>query len=586
MSTYEYITDTNHAETLAAALDAFCEALTRRWRDEVCRAIVIGDPSVPRWIRREAAIAQPNSMISAIQRILPDVGRGEELRWDCWSAEARAHLEFGGACTYLWWVNHGQEGDLSAVTCLGHTDGGQDGYGRSVPERIECGMGIILEQVADWAYAEREHVFSQLPLFDRHDMVVLDAACDSFVSLGRELTQGAADGSGGQGTGSFDGAGAREIKFVAESIARPNVGDGWLAEWTGLAAEAFTSGFAASVVPTVINQSRIVEVLASLYAARATIVEKGRRDALYWISSATVSLDETETVHVDRTNFWVAVEGIGMATGLVFAATGAGVVVGAGIALAGFVGQYLDPGSTTEVYADNMVEIVGRLNDEIGKLNREIATLEIGYLSDVGNLRESIHGVHSFNLELYDLTQNDAEGDHGEPGRDDTIFTAEIEFVLGLSEDCYTAGELYAQLLPIIAETRQADRHLADLDGRPTPADLQLIEVRDQLEEYLKTTCGRYLLAGDQVRGAAEAYVRVDTSQRDQFHSLMAGWDEHEIGEFRPDFDPEDYAEATDRPWTWAPERDYPGPGGISPPGAGAGDDYATDADEYGGAGR
>jgi hypothetical protein len=591
MSKYQYITGTNHAETLSAALDAFCRALTRRWREEVCNAIVVGDPSFPRWIRREASPASTNSMVSAIRTIFPNVGRGGELRWDCWSAEARSHLELGSACAYIWWVDHGQEGELSAASCLGYTDGRQDAHGGSVPDQIECGMGLILEQVADWAYAEREHVFSQLPLFDRHDVSALEAAHDALIRLGAELGLEAADGSDESLGGSFDDMHEREITTVAASIfSREGVDNDWLAGWTGLAARQFKSGFAASVIPTVNNQSKIVGVLANLYAARAAIIEKGRRDALYWIASATVSLDQTEVVTTDRDNFWVAVEGIGMATAVVFAPSVVGSAVGAGIALVGFMGQYLDPGSTTEVYANDMVEVVDRLDDEINNLNVALGGLEIGYSSDVDRLRETIHGIHSYNLELYDLTENPAEGDHdepigdpdedndGDPGWDDTSFTADIAAVLEFGDSCYTAGELYASLLPIIADTRRADQHLADKDGRPTLADRRLVEVRDRLEEYLKTSCGRCLVAGDELRAAAEAYVHVDTTQRDQFNRIMAGWEAPDLGELASDFDPQEYAEATDRPWTWAPDQEFPGQG-SSEPAAGVDTDYGTRSD-------
>jgi hypothetical protein len=514
----------------------------------------------------------------------PDSAQGSV--WDFTSLAARAHIDFDDGypevaqrfvgCHYLAWVRNGQPGSLSSVTCDGWT--GDASRALPVPSHIPCGMGSILEQVEDWAWAEREHVFQQVPLFDTHDLGAIEEAHNTFISLGQEL--GLVPGNRLDENAEFSAVTDREIGAEVDQIANYNIGSqDWWAGWTGLAAERAGSGFFASVAPSLNNQSRILAALAHLYSARASIIETGRRNSITHIVEATKALYQTEMVPGGDPTIWVWVEGAGMFISIVGAWSGAGSAIGAAVSLVGFLGQ-IAAESETRAYSHDMMEVVAQLNERIADLNLDIDVREVGYASAVRHLREGIHGVHSYNLELYDLTQNNPEGDHHEiPDLDATTFTVDIGEVLRLAEYCYTLGERHAALLPTIADTRLADQHLADQDGRQMPADRDLLEVRDMLEDFLETTSGRYLVAAKQMEDAAVAYVEVDTSQKDNFDRIMAGWSGREVGEFQPDFDPEEYAVGTDRPWGWAPVQEIPGERSTRP-GAYDGEDYVTGPSE------
>jgi hypothetical protein len=224
-----------------------------------------------------------------------------------------------------------------------------------------------------------------------------------------------------------------------------------------------------------------------------------------------------------------------------------------------------------------MLALVGRLNDEIVNLNLDLGRQEIGYSADASGLQELIHGIHSYNLELYDLTQNDPDGD---VTCRDTAFDADIGTILEVAKRCYELAEKYAGLLPALADAATADPHLADQDGRQTLADRKVLEVRDLLNGLLQTTAGRYLVAGKQVQDAAEGYVETDSANEEDiqtFNRTIADWEEDGVGPPDVDFDPEEYAAETDRPAGWAPLQED---GTAGPePGEGDGGDYKVEDD-------
>jgi hypothetical protein len=93
-----------------------------------------------------------------------------------------------------------------------------------------------------------------------------------------------------------------------------------------------------------------------------------------------------------------------------------------------------------------------------------------------------------------------------------------------------------------------ADKHLSDKDGAQTDADTALLDLRDQLKGFLETTCGRYLLAGDQIKESAEAYAQSDGDNTASFERTIEDLEPRKDYEFEP----KDYAKDTDR-------GDYPG---------------------------
>lgn len=557
-----YITGTEHAATLSKAMNDFQEALTHRWREVVTEKIMHTEHDYPTRIRRDGS---PR----------------EQPIWEYWSAGAVHHLKgAGGGCSYVDWVEGGQEGELSAVVCEGRTGAdeevevlGPSGQMETVPPNIECGMGDVLTLVENWAWGEREHAYYELPLFDMHDLGALEEAHNGLLSIGQQLGLEPAAGSAADTGVPFTPMSERELVGKVQDVSGERAqGQDWWAGWTGLAASRAKSGFFASVAPSLNNQSGIVGSLANLYSARAAIVEKGRNDALYWIQWATKSLKEKQTITTNLVPGWKAIQGVGNAISITGGWSGAGAVVGASVTLFGFIGENLIPSFKSEGYKHDLVEIVEQLNTKIGELKSEVNNLELEYSNEVAELSDTIFGIHSYNLELYDLTRNNPHGDDDE-SKDG--YTADIESILKIGQACYEAGDLYDELLPAIAQTTKADAHLADMDGRPTEGDKALIEVRNMFEEFLKTTCGRYIVAGDQVKAAAEDYARVETDQKAAYDRIMADWEAADVGHHDGDFNATEEAGATDRSGT-GQDGGHPSQGGDTP-GAGDGEDYETD---------
>lgn len=122
-----------------------------------------------------------------------------------------------------------------------------------------------------------------------------------------------------------------------------------------------------------------------------------------------------------------------------------------------------------------------------------------------------------------------------------------MDAIVNIAKNSYIAGEDYEQLLPIIPSVSAADRHLADKDGRATRADQMLIEVRELLHGFLKTTSGRYLMAGDMVKDAAEVYADTDDARRGHFNNIMDDWEDAGVGDVDVEFNYGEYAEETER---------------------------------------
>ncbi|MBC6449232.1 hypothetical protein [Actinokineospora xionganensis] len=562
MSGLGYIQGTGHAANLSTAMNDFHEALTYRWREEITQKIMAAEHDYPTRVARSGSpMAAP--------------------LWNYSSASAACHLRgVNAGCSYVDWVEGGQEGDLRSVTCEGKTGAdeggvdlvGPDGQPETVPPNIQCGMGSILEAVENWAWGEREHTYYELPLFDMHDVGALEIAHDHFLTIGAQLGLEAGAGSSAD-TGSFRSMSERELVGKVQDVSgERGQGQDWWTGWTGLAASRAKAGFFDSCAPTINNQSGIAGSLANLYAARGAIIEKGRNDALYWIQWATKSLKEKQTISTNLVYGWKTVQGIGTAITISGGWSGVGAAVGAAVILTGFIGENLIPNVTSEGHKHGLVEVVETLNTKINELNSAVNGLELEYSNEVAELQDTIFGIHSFNLELYDLTQNSADGDHEGSGDG---YTANVEDILKIGQACYEAGDLYAGLLSTIAATSSADNHLADKDGAATSGDTALLAVRTMFEGFLRTAAARYEVAGDQTKAAAEAYAKVETDQQAAYDRITDDWTAAGVGVDDPDFDENAEAGATDR----GPDKPFgghPSQGGGNAPGTGDGEDYET----------
>lgn len=547
---------TSHGEVLSAAANKFHEALTLRWREVTCEAIVNAHD-------RTGGHDFPTVLNAPVDSYV-GFQRGQSM-WDYRHYLARVHLANGGAmCAYVNWVQGGQGNDLSTVRCDGITgarEGGEEGTdfrtgeAHIVPPHIECGVGSILRQVEDWAWAEHNHVFQSLPLFDHHDLDALETAHDALIRLGALLGlendgQSAAGLSGAFSTDSAD----RDIPSrVLEVSTEMNDEDGadrekdlqrdWWTAWTGLKSSRFQTGFFSHVAPTLNNQSGIVGVLANLFAYRAMTIDKARNDGLYWLEWATGSLGRTEVEFIDRTEGWRKVQRIGATTGMATAWIPVAGKIGVAVTLIGWLGEQLDQGTHREDWAQGLGEVVSRLNTKIKDLNAEIAEQEQEYAEAVTTLQATIGGLDSNDLELYDFSGNSADGEQDRG----TGFEVNVLTVFRLAAACFDLGERYAELFPVLAETAAGDSHLADKDGIQIAADAGVLEVRDLLDQFLRTSAGRYLIAGDQVVDAAKAYSESEEALSEVFRRTLNDFEREGMGEVDVDFDRDEYAEATDR---------------------------------------
>jgi hypothetical protein len=500
---WTYLDVRDYSAGVTAALNAFWEALTHRWRVEAAKAI-----------RLASDIPQPG--------ILECSARPDPVRWDYRQPEARGHLN-GDYCTYLAWVDAGQPGELSGVTCSGARG--------PLSSDIGCGVGGILAQVEDWAWAERMTIVGKLPQLEGHDLSILEDAYQAFVRIGGTL--GLEDSLRGQGGDDLPAMAGRPLVQDIEWMAGEDSEKTWFAGWTGLAASNAKDGFIASTKRTLRNQSILLGWLANLYSDRAAIIEAGRNNTLELLKGAAKALNEKQTITTDLTKTWTVVNGaatvIGTAAIFPVAAPVAGPLA-AIIGLAGFLGQNLAPSSSHKDYGHGLSEAVLALGSEISKLNGKLDDYETGYSLAASTLRNELAGVHSYNLELYDITRNDSQGNATNGG-----YTANVDFILDVAQRCYEASEGYSEVLRQFAATAVADLHLAGRHMTKNDGDRILVDVRDTLESFLQKTTARYLLAGDQIKAAAEQYARTDAEQAAAFRDKMdgvGGWKDEGIGRY------------------------------------------------------
>jgi hypothetical protein len=497
----DYLSTVEFGSRLESTLNAFHRALTRRWREQAAEAIMHNRP-LP-------MMPQPSGDYQ--QRHL-----GPEWfapAWSYSSLEARAHVD-PGACQFLAWVHGGQQRPLEHVRCDGITEpvwiSPETGQYVPVGPTIDCGVGRVLRQVEDWAWAERTSVRSRLPALDHHDLSALHAAFDDLATIADRLD---VDRGGRDVLDGGQPARAGDLPEVVTGIfGSIGAGKGWRIDWTGLAAERAAS-FLDSTRPTMSNQCQIAKAMAKLCSDRGAIIEKGRRDTLAWLNWAVTCLDQTEEV-TNGSAGWVAVQAIGQGVAAAGAANPKVAAAGGIIALIGFLGDNLTPDTREVAHLNQVAEVLAGLHQGIDQLHTELDSHEREYWRAVTKLRDWIHGAQSYNLELYDLTRNNPTGS----GQG---FSVDVDDVLWLATRCHRMGSGYEELRPILARTSDAERHLAGPGGGPTSADSTLLEIRDLFESFLRTTAARYHIAADQLESAARAYAATDADVQQRLDEVL-----------------------------------------------------------------
>ncbi|NUQ88682.1 MAG: hypothetical protein HOQ43_09500, partial [Glycomyces artemisiae] len=437
------------------------------------------------------------------------------------------HIVYG-SCAELGWATGPQEGAVPA--CPGRTSSAEGGRGPTsvydrdgnqvtVPDAIECGAGTLMQSVEYWAYAEGTLVLDRLPKFDKHDQELIEKAQRALVTIGGELGLTAANGSDTRFTPSSAADLTERVKvLIGEAGRDPN----WYIEWTGLAAENFKLGFFASVAPTLTNQCQIAAHLHNLYAARGTIIQETRAGSLTIIEDAAAALDETHVVTTNLDPVWQTFQGLGTALSISGGWNPVSGAVGASVQLIGIIGAAFAPESRRTEYAHELEAVMAKIWEHLDRQADDLAERESDYLRGIHSLRDEVFDIHSFNLELYDLTENSAtgSGDHGG-------FKVDIGTVLTLADTCFDCAQIYEQsLLPQFPAITAAEGSLTAEDGIDSEADIKVKEFLEEFFGYVQTACGRFYLAGEQLKAAAEAYAALDAETQAEFDRTMQDWDE------------------------------------------------------------
>jgi hypothetical protein len=520
-------------------MNTFHKALTKRWRIEAIREVCDQAPVT-------TFLARSTGPFGA-----PDLNHLREIQ----------NVYHMGHCAFRNWADKGT-GDLPSE-CEGKTgfegtempveDPQNPGSLVQVPPTITCPIKDLMPLVEDWAWAERDSIWAYLPKFDAHEQVKLKGAYDALEKLSQTfLLNGWQDVDMSQGD-HHGLSGAEDLPGIVTKLWNKDADSrDWWVGWSGLAADRVRGNFLTSTGPTLINHYLIATALANLVSNRAAIVEHGRNNALYWIEQATAALDEVgERVVTDSTNLvpgWKVISGLGMTISLFGVGSGpaapAIAATGGVFQLVGFLGENLIPEIKTWDFAQEVKAIVTDLSDRITSLNENLTTEEADYASSVTNTRSGLNEAGSFDLELYDLTENSATGTGGSGEGYEVV----VSDVLTLAQYCESAAVAYEGTLAQFSDVLTADGHLADKDGSPTAADSDVVAMFNEFYEYVKTTSARYYLAHEQIKAAAESYAETDDGAKAVLERTMGDWEINGTGTAQPGFDTTAEAGDTDRP--------------------------------------
>lgn len=336
--------------------------------------------------------------------------------WDHRRPEVLAHVLWGD-CPYLAWYTGGREGDLGSLSCAGkiRDPGEQDkdtvfwpqgdpaGTQVEVPESIDCGIGPLLAAGAEWAYQDRKYIFDTLPMFAGQKLSVLQSARDTLVEMSADFGA-VADGEGDPALQTT----LRLADDVDAIFVRRDEETDWRTDWTGTAADRAAEGFFASTKPTLINHALMANGLSALVNERATIVNTYRNNTIGLIMAATDALGaETETV-TDLTGVWSEMKGLNELIGLVPGAD----PVSDTITVVAWLGERFLKELKDVSFSYGPGEVAIDLYDQVVTMKGTLTTAEENYVTDVAAFRTAVNEVPSTFLELYDLTENSATGQH------------------------------------------------------------------------------------------------------------------------------------------------------------------------------
>ncbi|WP_181777155.1 hypothetical protein [Amycolatopsis pittospori] len=498
MAGNKYLTNAEYKKMLEDSLNDFHKALTKRWMEDAVDAMTHLSPTVP--------------------------CSTEPWAWQ-WPAESYGHLSGNDEiCGYLTWVMDGLQGNFRDVHC--------QGWNPQTQKYVECHVERNLAQIERLAWNRRQEVAKFVPQLEGPDLTKVENAHNTYLKVAGNL------GFHDSNANVTDLLGQREVVENVQWLAgRTGEEQLWFTGWTGLAAATFKAGFFASVAPTLRNQSLVLASLATLYSTRATTIEVTRRNIIRCLNWATPKLDEKVTVKdfdlgdemdtLDRVR-----STLGVVMSLSKAVSQAFGPIGTVLGLVGYLGGIAKE-MTHVRNAMSLQDILSGLDTAIHEQHLALDSLEEAFNADVTQLQRAIAEVHSYNLELYDLTANTATGQ-----TEERKFHVEILFVLKIAKACFDAAESYSEQLRTLVTADAADRHLSGRDWATCTGDDTTLEIRDAVEQFMRTACARFLLAGEQVMKAAEAYANTDAEKKETLQKLLADWREEGIAENRGRIDP------------------------------------------------
>ncbi|MCD0446704.1 hypothetical protein LO763_24095 [Glycomyces sp. A-F 0318] len=452
-----------------------------------------------------------------------------------------------GFCDYGFWA----EGDADKAppsTCSGRLPPNMAGVevtdkrtGRTapLPAQVQCPMPQVMEQVPQWAKAECSALYRRIPLFDHQKQEELGAGYAALQAISTALYAGDSD-DGGKGS-----KGAGDLSALIEDLpSDASVFDEWWEAWTGLAADALRHGFMVSPKPTRRSHYDLATSLAMRVHLRAGIIEFGRNNVIGAIEGATRALYATSTTTSEGTAGWKTMQGVGDFLALVGGPKGA--AAGGAISLIGFLGEQMFPVPVKQVdFSGDFKKIVVDLGAKIDEVRTEVESKEGEYAAAVSELRDRINGKSGFELELYDLTENHASGDDA---RKSEKFSVSVDMVMSLAEQCGKIAIGYEGLLAHFKGAYKAEGQLADKDGIARPADVDVMALNREFEQYMRTATARYYLARDQIREAAEDYDEADGNAAQDFERIMGDPDMRKTMDKTSELDLEAEAADTQRP--------------------------------------
>jgi hypothetical protein len=499
-----------HAQETWRHLQAFGTVLTKRWQKEVASAYCN---------RRQI-----------VTNVLKNGKAPVPFEWDYLKI---APVDYHRAdCEFRFWAEDTSlDGPLpkcrgQVTTGIGDRFTDVDGVSKSMPTKIECPVPHLLRQVPSWAAAECAVLWGLVPYFDAQDQAVLSAAYTALSQIQKELNPAGGSEKGDSGPGQL-------ANTVAE-LSGSGKTDSWWTEWTGLAADALRQGFLSSPKPTMDNHYFIATNLARLIDNRARIIEYGRNNTIDLIDQATKELSGVTTKTEESETHWKLLTAGAMVLGVASAgslALASEVAAGA-FELAVFLAEAVVGEAEIKVtaFAKDFRPVLGSLASGLRELTfTKLVEKEQEYADYVGDVREAVNGVGSFDLELYDFNENSSHKPTKEAvanaKKPDDGYNVNTATVMNLARGCTWAGQDYERMLGMFGPIPAAKGHLTDRKGEERESDADVLALVEEFRGYLETTSARYFAARDLIADAAKAYEYADGDVSDSMKQLFDNWE-------------------------------------------------------------